>query len=158
MAALTTLPTNLASATAGTSEAPAVRVVRARPTRYLLAGTGIACVGIASVNVFIPGMPTTVFLIIAVWCFARSSPKLTDRLVRNRLFGPFVRYLQPGAHMPLRAKIIACTMMWLAITASSILVLYRGAPAFVPAIIVALGLVGTICIVRQGRDSRCTAR
>lgn len=114
--------------------------------------------GIAGVNVFIPGMPTTVFLIIAVWCFARSSPKLSERLVRNRFFGRFVRYLEPGAHMPLRAKIIACTMMWLAITASSILVISRGAPVFVPAIIIALGLVGTLCVVRQGRASSRAAR
>lgn len=155
MAALTTLPSNLASPTAArTGSSPTI--VGNRPTRYLLAGTGIACVGVASVNVFIPGMPTTVFLIIAVWCFARSSPKLTERLVRNRVFGPFVRYLEPGAHMPLRAKIIACSMMWLAITVSSILVLSRGAPLFVPFIIVALGLFGTICIVRQGRRSPTT--
>jgi hypothetical protein len=64
-----------------------------------------------------------------------------------------VRYLEPGAHMPLRAKVIACTMMWVAITASSILVISRGAPLFVPPIIIALGLFGTLCIVRQGRAS-----
>lgn len=157
MTALTTLSSNLAGPTAETTR-PTTKVVGNRPTRYLLAGTGVACVGVASVNVFIPGMPTTVFLIIAVWCFARSSPRLTERLVRNRFFGPFVRYLEPGAHMPLRAKIIACSMMWLAITASSILVISRGAPVFVPIIIIALGLFGTLCIVRQGRSSSRAVR
>lgn len=153
MAALTTLPSNLAGPAAGSTRPPPTKLVGNRPARYLLTGTGVACVGVASVNVFIPGMPTTVFLIIAVWCFARSSPRLTERLVRNRFFGPFVRYLEPGAHMPLRAKVIACTMMWVAITASSILVISRGAPLFVPPIIIALGLFGTLCIVRQGRAS-----
>ena len=96
-------------------------------------------------------MPTTVFLIIAAWCFARSSPSLTDRLIRNRFFGPFLRYIEPGARMPRRAKVAAIAIMWLAIAASCALLISRAAPPLVPALIIALGALGTACIVRQGR-------
>lgn len=129
---------------------------RSAPARYALAAAGVGSVGLAGVGVVVPGMPTTVFLIIAAWCFARSCPWLTDRLIRNRFFAPFVRYLEPGARMPRRAKIISICIMWTAIALSSALVIARGAPAFVPAIIAALGLAGTWCIARQGCRVRTT--
>lgn len=127
-----------------------------RLKRYGYAGAGIGCVGLAGVGVAVPGMPTTVFLILASWCFARSCPWLTDKLIHNRVFGPFVKYLEPGAVMPLRAKVISLAMMWAAIGGSVVLVLWRGAPWFVPVIISAFGVLGTWFIVRQGRTTAST--
>lgn len=127
------------------------RISRNRLTRYGLAGAGVCSVGMGAVGVVVPGLPTTVFLIIAAWCFARSCPWLTDRLIRNRFFGPFVQYLEPGAVMPRRAKVIALSMMWAAIAGSCWLIIAREAPAFVPVVVVLSGVVGTWYIVRQGR-------
>ena len=110
--------------------------------------------GLAGVGVAVPGMPTTIFLILASWCFARSCPWLTDKLIRNRFFGPFVRYLEPGAAMPVRAKLISLGLMGTAIVGSSVLVLWRGAPWFVPVFIASFGAIGTWFIVRQGRAAR----
>ncbi len=110
--------------------------------------------GLAAVGVVVPGLPTTVFLIMAVWCFTRSCPWMTERLVRNRFFHPFLRYLEPGVRMPLRAKVIAITLMWTAITLSCSLVIMRGVPALVSALIAAAGIGGTWCISRQGRAAQ----
>lgn len=151
---LTTLPTNLSAADTceiRTSDAQEPKSVS--PVRVLLAGTGIGCVGLAGVGAIVPGLPTTIFLIIAVWCFTRSCPWLTDRLVRNRFFGPFLRYLEPGAVMPRRAKVIATSAMWLAIALSCVLLLSRSFTPLIPAIIMLSGVIGTICIVRQGRTA-----
>lgn len=135
----------------GIFENPTAFTRPGRLKRYGFAGAGIGCVGLAGVGAVVPGLPTTVFLIIASWCFARSCPWLTDRLIRNRFFGPFVKYLEPGAVMPRRAKVISMAMMWTAITLSSVWAVWRGAPWFVPLFIASGGVVGSWFIVRQGR-------
>lgn len=131
-----------------------VRPARGRLRRYAFAVAGVGSVGLAGVGVVVPGMPTTVFLIVASWCFARSCPWLAEKLIHNRVFGPFVRYLEPGAVMPPRAKAVAMVIMWAAIAASCFLIASGGAPWFVPLILVASGLVGTWFIARQGRRVR----
>ncbi len=149
---MTTLPSNLASATDAPSGLASDRTPgSSRSTRALLAGTGVCAVGLAGVGVVVPGMPTTIFLIVAAWCFARSSPGLTDRLIRTRFFRPFLSYIEPGARMPRQAKVAAISIMWLAIAGSCALLVTRDVTPVVPALIAALGVIGTVCIVRQGK-------
>ena len=126
------------------------RVSRNRVARYGLAGAGVGCVGMGALGAVVPGLPTTVFLIIAAWCFARSCPWLTEKLIHNRFFGPSVKYLEPGAVMPRRAKVIALAMMWTAIAASCWLIIARESPAYVPAVVVLSGIAGTWFIARHG--------
>lgn len=126
------------------------RISRSRLTRYGLVGAGVCSVGMGAVGVVVPGLPTTVFLIIAAWCFARSCPWLTERLICNRFFGPFVRYLEPGVVMPRRAKVISLCMMWAAIAGSCWLMIAREAPDFVPVLVVLTGVAGSWYIARQG--------
>lgn len=130
-----------------------LRLTGERLTRYSLAALGIACVGMGALGVVVPGLPTTVFLIIAAWCFARSCPWLTDKLIHHRFFGPFVKYIVPGAVMPRRAKAISIAIMWAAIVLSCLLIVSGDAPAWVPATVVLAGVVGTWFIARQGRNA-----
>jgi len=124
-----------------------------RLQRWLLAGLGVICVGLGAVGVFVPGLPTTVFLLMACWLFARSCPWLEDRLVRVPLFRPFLVYLKPGARMPRRAKLTALSAMWLAIAVSTGLLVLGDQPRpAVAAAIVAAGVVGTFVIVRMARE------
>ncbi len=134
------------------------RISRSRVKRYGLAGAGVVCVGLGGVGAVLPGLPTTVFLLMATWCFARSCPWLTDRLVRNKFFSPFACYLVPGVVMPRRAKAISMAMMWTAIALSTWVLLRSPAPAWVPGVVVASGLVGTWFIARQGRRVRLAAQ
>jgi uncharacterized membrane protein YbaN (DUF454 family) len=129
------------------------RPARARLTRWLLAGLGIACVGLGALGVFLPGLPTTVFLIAASWCFARSCPWLEERLLRVPLFAPFLRFLEPGATVPRRAVVKVLLILWLAILASAAaLGLGDGGRPGVAAAVIGLGLVGSPLVVRLGRD------
>jgi len=123
--------------------------------RWLLAILGLICVALAAIGVFVPGLPTTVFLIAAAWLFTRSCPWLEERLVRARIFAPFQPYLQPGARMPRRARVTALVAMWVAITAS-VLLIGRGEPATAllwatRGLVMAAGVVGTVVILRVGR-------
>lgn len=134
--------------------APAVRPIPVRAVRWSLAGVGVCCVALGAVGAVLPGLPTTIFLIMATWCFTRSCPWLSDKLVHNRFFSPFTKYLVPGAVMPPRAKAIAMSAMWLAIAGSSVLLFWREAPLWVIAAVAASGVVGSWCIVRQGAKTR----
>lgn len=134
---------------------PTIRLSRSSLKRWTLAAAGVCCVAIGAVGAVLPGLPTTVFLIAACWCFTRSCPWLEEKLIRNRFFRPFLPYLEPGAVMPVRAKVIALAMMWTAIAISSFALAARlenAAPAIV--IMAIAGAVGTWSIVRFGRARR----
>jgi len=142
-----------------TTDLDTLRPVRSRPARWLLAGAGVACVGAAALGVFLPGLPTTVFLIMASWLFARSCPWLEERLLRVPLFRPFLRYLEPGAIMPRRAVVATLVVMWAAIVASAAGLLLGGDPRpMIATTVVAAGLVGTVFILRLARRRQPTVR
>lgn len=86
-------------------------VVRSPLRRGVYAVLGVIFVGIGAVGVFVPGLPTAIWLMAASFFFARSSPKLEARLIRNRFFGPYLKYLDRPAHMPRSAKVSATLLM-----------------------------------------------
>lgn len=65
---------------------------------------GVVSTALGFVGIFVPGLPTTPFLILAGWCFARSSPRLHAWLLSNRFFGPSLRQWGESRTIPLRAK------------------------------------------------------
>jgi uncharacterized membrane protein YbaN (DUF454 family) len=127
------------------------RPARSRLHRWLLVSAGVALVGIGAVGVFVPGLPTVVFLLGASWCFARSCPWLEDRLIRVPLFRPFLIYLDNGAQMPRRVVVWTLVVMWVAIAVSSVIVSTgdNPRPMLVGAIAVA-GLIGSYFVIRTG--------
>jgi uncharacterized membrane protein YbaN (DUF454 family) len=91
-----------------------VTAKRPRPGRVAVIAyraVGTACVGLATAGVFLPLLPTTVFLLIALWAFARGSPELADRLRANRRFGPLLRDWEDRGAIPRRAKALAVVLM-----------------------------------------------
>lgn len=80
--------------------------------RYMWGGLGTLSVAMGIIGVVLPGWPTTIFLIIAAACYARSSQRMYDRILNNRAFGPHVRRFRETGTMPFRAKVFALGMMW----------------------------------------------
>jgi uncharacterized membrane protein YbaN (DUF454 family) len=95
---------------------------RSRVSRGAFAALGCFFVGMGIIGVFVPVWPTTIFCILALWCFKRSSQKLEDWLLSNRLVGPTLRDWEESKSMTLRAKCIAIGAIWLCITVSILLV------------------------------------
>jgi len=89
------------------------------PRRLLLAAAGVVCIGLAFAGVFVPGLPTTIFLIAASYLFTRSCPWLEERFFRLRVFQPFLPYVRGELPMPRRARVVALVAMWVA-TATSL--------------------------------------
>jgi len=124
------------------------RGARSRLRSVAFGAVGIAAVGLGALGAVVPGLPTTIFLIAACWCFARSNPALERRLVRNRFFGPFLGFLDAGSGMPMRAKLVSLAMMWAAVGASTALLTLGDVPLMVPVSVVVAGALGTWMIVR----------
>jgi hypothetical protein len=77
----------------------------------LLIGAGFLFVALAALGAVLPVLPTTPFLLLAAACFARSSPRFYDWLLRNKLFGPLIREWRATRSIPLRAKGVAIVMI-----------------------------------------------
>ncbi len=106
--------TPVGAASAGRDAGPTCGAVR---TGLLIAGW--ANVGAGLVGLFVPLMPTTIFLLIALWCFSRSSLRFHRWLYHHPTLGRTLRAWHREGVIPLRAKVAAVAVMtasWLATT------------------------------------------
>ena len=121
-----------------TTERPAIG-------RVLLASLGVVCIALGVIGVFVPGLPTTEFVLAASFLFARSSPRLQHWLESNRLFGPTLMRFRETRGMPRKAKMLALTSMWIGIGVSIYALAGVGVGAQIAA--ATLGLMGTGAIL-----------
>lgn len=88
--------------------------------RWLLVISGFVLIGIGILGMFLPVLPTTIFFILAAWCFARSSEKFHHWLHHNRLFGKYLRSYRRGHGMTRGSKIFSIAFLWTGILVSCI--------------------------------------
>lgn len=117
--------------------------------RGVFVAVGTAFVGIGAVGVVVPGLPTTVFLIVASYFFSKSCPALTDRWLRRGVLAPYMRYADEGRPMPFHARLIALALMW-AGTATAVRT--WESPWADAAIVVAAG-IGSVAVLLVRRPS-----
>lgn len=89
---------------------------RASPSRHPVARAawlvvGFVFVALGIIGALLPIMPTTIFLIVATGCFARSSPRFETWLLNHRHFGPPLRAWRENRSVSRHGKIAACTGM-----------------------------------------------
>ncbi|MGH8855558.1 MAG: YbaN family protein [Telluria sp.] len=77
---------------------------------YNMAGALAVLLGI--LGIFLPLLPTTPFLLLASWCFARGSERLHGWLLSHRVFGEYLRNFEAGRGITLNAKIFATVLLW----------------------------------------------
>ena len=68
---------------------------------------GFLAVALAIVGVFVPGLPTVPFLLVALFCFERSSKKYHDMIMNNKYFGPALQDYYSGKGLTTSIKIKA---------------------------------------------------
>jgi uncharacterized protein len=115
-----------------------------RAARYGYVALGCMFVGLGVIGAFLPVMPTTVFLIGALWAFAKSSPRLERWLLEHPRFGPRLGAWRAHRVIPVRVKVFAFSSM----AASLLLMFVVHAPWFAIAAAAALMLIGVIYIAR----------
>lgn len=127
--------------------------------RWLFLLAGLVSVAVGFIGVIVPGLPTTVFLILASYCFTRSCPWLEDRLVRAPVFKPYLKYLDGERAMPLRARLSTVAMIWGASGISLLMVRSRGpvSPWFAGPLLVAAA-IGSLVVMRLFRERSAEER
>ena len=96
------------------------RAARRLGSRHALWLFGWLNVGLGLIGVVVPLMPTTVFLLIALWAFSQSSPRFHNWLYHHPRFGPALQAWHRDRAIPLAGKILAVVAMtasvvWLAL-------------------------------------------
>lgn len=90
--------------------------------RVLWISAGTLFVGLGVVGIFVPILPTTPFLLLAAFCYGRSSQRFLRWLLTNRWFGDYIRNYREGKGLPLREKVLTLTALWLTIGVSIVYV------------------------------------
>lgn len=88
--------------------------------KAVLVTVGSLSVGLGVLGIFLPLLPTTVFLLLAAACYARSSDRFYLWLVNHRWLGPYIRNHYEGRGMRRRDKIVTLIALWIGIGATAI--------------------------------------
>lgn len=132
---------------------------RVRIHHPVLATVGVVCVILGAIGILVPGMPGTLFLLIASWCFAKSFPSLERRLLRNRFFAPYMRFVDGDAPLPAKDRFWSITLMWASTVFSTWFLWWRQwVPDWFLPLVPLAACVGTIFILRRGSAKKTSSR
>lgn len=90
--------------------------------RILFLIFGMVCVALGVIGIFLPLLPTTPFLLLAAFLFARSSREWYDKLLNHKILGPYIRNFQEYKAIPLKVKVSSVSLLWITIGISMIFV------------------------------------
>ena len=80
--------------------------------KIVLIVVGLLCLGLGILGYIVPGLPGTIWLIIAATLFVRSSDRLYKFVIKNKVFGNQVRGFLETGEMPMKAKVLSLLSMW----------------------------------------------
>ncbi|VAW85278.1 hypothetical protein MNBD_GAMMA18-1735 [hydrothermal vent metagenome] len=106
---------------------------------------GLLFLALALLGVLLPGLPTTPFLLLAAGCFSKSSSRLYNWLLNNRLFGPMIRDWQTHRSISRRVRNIAIGSMLLMGGISIFFILDQ---IFIQLLVGSMVLVGSYVLMR----------
>ena len=104
---------------------------------------GSLSLALGIIGIVVPGLPTTSFVLLAAYLYARSSEKLYSKLLNHKFLGGYIRDFQKG--VSIRTKIKAISMMWVMITISGVFFIEN---LYVRIVLFVVGLSGTIVMSR----------
>lgn len=118
---------------------------------------GWLCVALGIVGALLPLLPSTVFFILAAWFFARSSEKFYMRIVNDPFVGIHVRNYLERRGMPLKAKFISITMLFVTILIS---IYFTSREPFLIVVLlsIAFGVAGYIISLNTIRNTSRSAK
>jgi uncharacterized protein len=131
--------------------------------RIVLIACGTLSAVLGVIGIFVPILPTTPFLLLAAFLYARSSPRLLHVLLGNRWLGAYIRNYGDGRGIPLRMKMITIAGLWATIGmtvlwAVSVVWLQLALIAIAVAVTVHLLRIKTLRVSKGGAPVDTTAR
>ncbi len=114
-----------------------------RPVFFVL---GWCCFGLGAVGVFVPGLPTVPFMLVALWAFSRSSLRFHNWLYSHPVFGPPLQDWHTHGVIPFRAKVLAIVTMAASL---AYMAFFTAMATSLKAAILAVMVFGAVYILRQ---------
>ena len=114
-----------------------------KPVYFLL---GWSFFGLGAVGAVVPGLPTTPFMLLALWAFSKSSKRFHDWLYAHRLFGPPLNQWRTHRIIPVKAKLFALVTM---IASFTYLVFFTEVNTLVKVVVALTMLSGAAFILSQ---------
>ena len=124
---------------------PEVRRHRSLTIRVLLVALGTLSLVLGVIGIFVPGLPTTPFVLLAAACYARASRRFFGWLVSNPTFGPLVLEWHRHRSLPRRVKRLAIGTMCVSLGIS---IVFFVRPLWLQLAVAALGAVGAFWVHR----------
>ena len=110
-----------------------------RKPLWIIAGS--LFLGLGVLGIFVPGLPTTPFLLLAAGCYLRGSDRLYQRLIIHPRLGRYIQEWQETKGLSRKVKMRSLLLMWVMILLSVTLLIKTWVPRI---IILVIGLIGTI--------------
>lgn len=118
--------------------------------KAILIFLGTLFVGLGVLGMLLPLLPTTVFLLLAAYCYSHSSDRFHNWLLNNRLFGGYIKNYRSGRGISVRQKVTTLVLLWLSIGLSIWLLDVRFWPTLF-LVLVAAGVTLHIVLIRTDR-------
>lgn len=90
--------------------------------RYALVTLGWVSIVLGVIGIFLPLLPTTPFILLAAWSFARSSQRFHDWLLNHRRLGPIVHAWQSGEGIPRKVRNRVLILLWVSLLSTSLII------------------------------------
>jgi len=114
--------------------------------RHLYLLLGWICFALGAIGVVVPGLPTTPFMLLALWAFSNSSQRFHDWLYGHPVFGPPLQHWRSHRVIPGKAKLLALLTMGISL---AYLVLYSSIEPWLQVLAALLMLSGAVFILSQ---------
>ncbi|MEW5950621.1 MAG: DUF454 domain-containing protein [Elusimicrobia bacterium] len=85
---------------------------------FLWKTAGIISLALAIIGIVTPLLPTTPFLLLTAFCWAKSDKKLYEKLLNSPYLGEYIKNYKEKKKIPLKTKIISLVFLWTALTVS----------------------------------------
>jgi uncharacterized membrane protein YbaN (DUF454 family) len=114
--------------------------------RWVFVGLGFLCVVLGIIGIFLPLMPTTVFLLLAAWFFAHSSPKSREWLLNHPILGKSIGNYIKHKGITRKTRLKALGMLW---TTLAISMYFSWNIWYVPVLltIIGIGVSAHLCLL-----------
>ncbi|MFO7657658.1 MAG: YbaN family protein [Bacteroidales bacterium] len=109
--------------------------------RGILIILGTLSLGLGIIGIFVPGLPTTPFILLTAGLYIRSSDKLYSKLISNRHLGRYITEFQKEKGLTMRVKVYSITLMWIMILTSVTLFIHTG---YIKILVILIGIIGTV--------------
>lgn len=109
---------------------------------YILVGCISIVLGV--IGIFVPGLPTTPFLLLSSWLFYKSSKRMHDALHRSRWLGPYLRRFQERQGVSWKTKWVSIACMWTMISISAFVFIEH---MHLRLLLLGLGVIGTCSVL-----------